>query len=132
MPNPFTRYFRIMRAWNRMAIFLLKVFPMLPSRPVDRVTKKPLVEKVTYPTLHGQAIGELYRPSGGGHHRAILVCFDFVPFEAEHPQVPRLGAALARSCFAALLYWSPAMRDLRLEPDETIFPDAGNLPSVMW
>jgi dienelactone hydrolase len=41
-----------------------------------------------------------------------------VPFETEHPQVPRLGKALARSGFTALLYWSPAMRDLRLDPDD--------------
>jgi hypothetical protein len=101
-----------------MAIFLLKVFPMLPSRPVDWITKKPVIEKVTYPTLHGQASGDLYRPSGRGQHRAILVCLGVVPFEIEHPQVPRLGKALARSGFTALLYWSPAMRDLRLEPDD--------------
>jgi len=29
-----------------------------------------------------------------------------------------LGEALARSGFAALLYWSPAMRDFRLAPDD--------------
>ena len=118
MPHPLTRFTRIVRAWTRMAIFLLKVFPMLPSKPVDWVTKKPLVEKVTYSTLYDQASGDLYRPSGGGRHGAILVCLGVVPFETEHPQVPRLGAALARSGFAALLYWSPAMRDLRLEPDD--------------
>ena len=101
-----------------MAVFLLKVFPMLPSKPVDWVTKKTLVEKVTYPTLSGQASGDLYRPSSGVRHRAILVCLGVVPFETEHPQVPRLGKALARSGFVALLYWSPAMRDLHLEPDD--------------
>jgi hypothetical protein len=118
MSNPLTNIIRTVRAWTRMAIFLLKVFPMLPSKPVDWFTKKPLVEKVTYPTLHGQASGDLYRPSGGGRHRAILVCLGVVPFETEHPQVPRLGKALARSGFVALLYWSPAMRDLRLEPND--------------
>ncbi len=46
----------------------------------------------------------------------VVVCLEVVPFGVDYPQVPRLGAALARSCFAALLYWSPAMRDLRLEP----------------
>ncbi len=118
MPNPLTRFTHIVRAWIRMAVFLLKVFPMLLSKPVDWVTKKPLVEKVTYPTLHGQATGDLYRPSGEGSYRAVLVCLGVVPFETEHPQVPRLGVALARSGFATLLYWSPAMRDLRLEPDD--------------
>src|SRR5205085_9328824 len=36
----------------------------------------------------------------------------------DHPQVPRLGRALARSGFAALLYWSPAMRDFRLDAQD--------------
>ena len=113
MSNPLTKFIRTMRAWIRMPIFLLRVSPMLPSKPVDWVTKKPIVEKVTYPTLHGPASGDLYRPSGKGQHRAIVVCLGVVPFETEHPQVPRRGEALARSGFAALLYWSPAMHDLR-------------------
>jgi hypothetical protein len=118
MSNPLTVFTHILRAWTKMAIFLLKVFPMLPSKPVDWVTEKPFIEKVTYPTLHGQASGDIYRPSGEGRHRAILVCLGVVPFETEHPQVPRLGGALARSGFVTLLYWSPAMRDLRLEPND--------------
>src|SRR5919199_3758238 len=44
------------------------------------------------------------------------ICLGVVPFGVDHPQVPRLGEALARSGFAALLYWSPAMRDFRLDP----------------
>jgi hypothetical protein len=46
----------------------------------------------------------------------MLVCLGVVPVGVDHPQVARLGDALARSGFAALLYWSPAMRDLRLDP----------------
>ncbi len=113
-----TKYYSPVRAWARMTVFLLKLFPMLPSRPVNWITPKPLVEKVTYPTLHGYATGDLYRPPGRGPHRAVVVILGVVPFGTDHPQVPRLGEALARSGFAALLYWSPAMRDLRLEPDD--------------
>jgi hypothetical protein len=46
------------------------------------------------------------------------MCLGVVPFGVEHPQVPRLEEALARSSFAALIYWSPAMRDLRLDPED--------------
>jgi dienelactone hydrolase len=102
----------------RMLVFVLKLFPMLPSRPVDWVTRKPLVEEVTYPTARGQAHGTVYRPSGSGRHPAMLVCLGVVPIGVDHPQVSRLGMALARSGFAALLYWSPAMRDFRLDPDD--------------
>lgn len=97
-------------------IFFLKVFPMLPSRPVDWVTKTPIIERVRYPTRDGSAEGEVYRPGSAGVHAGIVVCLGVVPFEVSHPQVPVLGMALARAGFAALLYWSPAMRDFRLDP----------------
>lgn len=106
------------RALSRATIFFLKVFPMLPSRPVDWVTPPPLVEKGIYPTRFGQAEGDLYQPSTGGPHPGIVVCLGVVPFGVDHPQVTVLGKALARAGFAALLYWSPAMRDFRLDPED--------------
>lgn len=111
--------FQPIRAVGRTAVFFLKVLPMLPSRPVDWMTRTPLVERVRYPTPWGAADGELYRPPGDGPHPAVVVCLGVVPFGVDHPQVPRLGQALARAGFAALLYWSPAMRDLRLDPEDT-------------
>ena len=109
---------RPIRAFARTTVFFIKVFPMLPSRTVDWVTKPPVIEKVTYPTRFGQAEGDLYRPATGGPHPGIVVCLGVVPFGVEHPQVAVLGKALARAGFAALLYWSPAMRDFRLVPDD--------------
>jgi len=114
----FARATRPVRAIARAAIFFLKVFPMLPSRPVDWVTKPPVVEKVRYPTRLGQAEGDLYRPATSGPHPGVVVCLGVVPFGVDHPQVPRLGNALARAGFVTLLYWSPAMRDFRLDPDD--------------
>jgi hypothetical protein len=105
-----------LRASARTAVCLLKVFPMLPSRPMNWVTPRPVVERFRHPTSHGPAEGDLYRPSTPGPHPGVLVCLGVVPFGVDHPQVPRLGEALARSGFAALLYWSPAMRDFRLDP----------------
>jgi hypothetical protein len=121
MPNMldvFTRATRPIRTVAKAAVFFLKVFPMLPSRPVDWLTQPPLVEKVSYPTRFGQAEGEIYRPSAPGPHPGILVCLGVVPFGVDHPQVPILGKALARAGFAALLYWSPAMRDFRLDVED--------------
>jgi dienelactone hydrolase len=106
------------RAVARSAVFLLKVFPMLPSRPVDWLTRTPAVERVRYPTRGGWAEGDLYRPSAGGRHPGLLVCLGVVPVGVDHPQVARLGEALARSGFVALLHWSPAMRDRRLDPED--------------
>ncbi len=106
------------KAAANTAVFLLKVLPMLPSGPLNWVTPAPVVERMTYPTLTGEAQGDLYRPVTAGPHPGMVVCLGVVPFDVDHPQVPRLGEALARSGFAALLYWSPAMRDLRLDPDD--------------
>lgn len=101
----------------RAAVFLLKVLPNLPSWPVDWLTAEPVVEQVRYPAPDGGTVeADLYRPGKRGSHPGIVVCLGVVPFETDHPQVPRLGEALARAGFAALLFWSPAMRDLRLDP----------------
>lgn len=118
MRDIFNRATRPFRTVAKAAIFFLKVFPMLPSRPVDWVTKPVVIDKVKYPTHSGQAEGDLYRPSSGGTYPGIVVCLGVVPFGVEHPQVAVLGNALARSGFAALLYWSPAMRDFRLDPED--------------
>lgn len=114
----FARVTLPMRAAAKAAIFFLKLFPMLPSQPVDWVTKPPVVEKVRYPTCFGQAQGDIYRPAGPGPHPGLVVCLGVVPFGVDHPQVPVLGNALARAGFATLLYWSPAMRDFRLDADD--------------
>lgn len=114
----FKRVTRPARAAFRAGVFFLKVFPMLPSRAINWVTPAPVVERVRYPTRAGQAEGDLYRPASRGPHAGIVVCLGVVPFEVNHPQVPILGSALARAGFAALLYWSPAMRDMRLEPGD--------------
>ena len=105
-----------LRAVAGSAIFFLRVFPMLPSGLVDWATESPVVERVSYRTHAGRAEGDLYRPPSGGPHPGVVVSLGVVPAGLEHPQVPRLGQALARAGFAALLHWSPTLRDLRLDP----------------
>ena len=118
MLHSFAHPMRLFRAFVSTTVFFLKVFPMLPSRFVDWVTPSPEIYTVKYPTCHGWAEGDLYRPSSDGPHPGIVVCLGVVPFGVDHPQIPILGKALARSGFAALLYWSPAMRDFRLDPED--------------
>lgn len=111
-------YFPPVQAALRTAVFVLKLMPMLPSKALDYVTPIPVIEKLEYPMVDGRATGDFYRPGGKGRHPGIVVCLGVVPFEVDHPQVPRLGEALARSGLAALLYWSPALRDFRLDPSD--------------
>lgn len=112
----FMRAARPFRAAGRAFVFFMKIFPMLPSRAVDWVTKPPVVEKVRYPTSTGMAEGELYRPAGSGPHPGIMICLGVVPFGVDHPQVPVMGRAFARAGFVNLMFWSPSMRDFRLDP----------------
>jgi hypothetical protein len=114
--NGIARFTRSFRAMSRTAVFFLKVFPMLPSRPVNWLTPAPVIEKVQYPTSSGYTEGDLYRPPSSGPHPGIVVCLGVVPFGVEHPQVAVLGKALARAGFVALLYWSPSMREFQLDP----------------
>ncbi len=109
---------RATRAAAKTAVFFLKVLPMLPSRFLDRLTTPTAIDRVEFPTTDGGTGGDLYRPRSAGPHPGIVVCLGVVPFGYDHPQIPRLGAALARSGFAALIFRSPAMSDLRLEPED--------------
>jgi hypothetical protein len=56
----------IPRAAAKTAVWLRKVFPMLPWRPLNWVTPRPVVERFGYGTSHGNAEGDLYRPSSPG------------------------------------------------------------------
>lgn len=77
-----------------------------------------MIEDVGYETQSGEVRAELYRPPGRGPHPAVVLCLGVVPFGVDHPQIPRLKAALARFGFVALIHWSDAMRDRRLVPED--------------
>jgi dienelactone hydrolase len=117
-PSRVRKFRRSFVATWKTLVFFLKVLPMLPSRALDLVTPDPIITKLRYPGRGGWVEGDLYRPSTPGPHPGMVMCLGVIPFDVNHPQIPRLGEALARSGFAALLYWSPAMRDSRLDPDD--------------
>src|SRR6188472_987279 len=118
MSTVLSRCSQMVRAAANTAAFLFKVLPNLPSRPVDWVTAAPVRDQVCYQTTQGMVEGELTRPRSAGPHPGVVLCLGVVPFDVDHPQVPRLQEALARAGFASLLYWSPAMRDFRLDPTD--------------
>jgi dipeptidyl aminopeptidase/acylaminoacyl peptidase len=107
-----------LRAHAREVAFVFKVLPMLSSGLVDRVTAAPVVEKIRYASRAGEVTADVYRPGTGRRHPAMVLCLGVVPFGVDHPQIPRLCQALARSGFVALIHWSDAMRDRRLVPED--------------
>lgn len=98
--------------------FVIRLLPMLPSKPINLFRPRPITETVQYRTLEGEVESVIQRPRDGGPHPAIVMCLGVVPFGVEHPQVPRLLEALARAGFIALIHWSGAMRDRRLVPED--------------
>jgi dienelactone hydrolase len=108
---------RTIRAIARSVVFVAKMSPVRQN-PIDRITRRPAVEHLSYPTPRGTGVGELYRPRTRGRHPGIVVSLGVLPVGVEDPRVVMVGEAFARSGFVTLLHWSPAMRDLRLDPDD--------------
>ncbi|MEZ4530043.1 MAG: hypothetical protein R2855_03345 [Thermomicrobiales bacterium] len=107
------------RAFSRTAAFVLRVMPMLPSEWLDRRSPVPRYEQVVLPGRDARVPCELYCPAGTGPFAGVVVCLGVIPFDVTHPQVKRLGTALARSGFATLIVWSSDMRSLRIAPRDT-------------
>jgi hypothetical protein len=112
------RFRHSLRGLAATAVFVFKVLPMFPSRPIDWLTPQPLREPVQYLTQRGSVEGECCRPASDGRHPGVILCLGVIPVGYDHPQVARLQEALARAGFASLLYWSPAMRDFQLDPGD--------------
>jgi dienelactone hydrolase len=106
----------------RTAAFVLELMPTLPSGLLERLAPPPVHERVTFASAGGEAVDDVFRPRGGGRRAGIVLCLGVVPAALDHPQIPRLGSALARAGFVSLVHWAPAMQDRRLDP-----ADAGGL-----
>ena len=98
-------------------MFLVKLMPV-PQEPIDWVTERPVVGKLGFRSEAGQMKADLYRPRSKGPHPGILVSLGVLPMGVVDPRAAQIGEALARSGFAALIYWSPSTGDLRLIPED--------------
>ncbi len=113
------RPWAFLRSSGRTLGFVLRVMPMLPSGWLDRFSTEPVYEQIAIPGTDARALAELYRPGTPGPHAGVVVCLGVVPFDVTHPQVKRLGSALARRGFVALIVWSADMRSLRISANDT-------------
>lgn len=103
----------------RTGAFIARLMPMLPSAWLDRRSPEPIHQQVEIPGLDARAPAELFRPDGAGPFAGVVVCLGVIPFDVTHPQVQRLGRALARRGFATVIVWSPDMRSLRISAADT-------------
>lgn len=107
------------RSGVRTAAFVLRLMPMLPSGWLDRFSPEPVYEQIVIPGPDASPPAEMFRPADRRSHAGVVVCLGVIPFDVTHPQVQRLGRALARRGFAVLIVWSEEMRSLRISPDDT-------------
>ncbi len=105
------------RAAVKTALFIPQVFNVGVS-PLNWFTPDPIVERVTFPTPHGPATGEMYRPPGEGPYAAALLFPGVAPRASSDPRVIRLSNALARSNMVTFIYWSPSMAAGHMLPED--------------
>ena len=109
------------RAMVKSALFVPQVFD-IGIKPLEWFTPRPIVEQVNFPVPNHVGQGDLYRPPGDGPYAAVLLFLGVNPAGSTDSRIVSLGEALARSNMVTLFYWSPLMRDDRMEPE-----DLGNL-----
>ena len=98
--------------------FLPEVLPNAPLRPLTWVTGDPVRQAVEYSNGAGYADADLYLPSEGRNHGAILLFLGVNPAGRDDPRVVGLGNALARSGIVAMIPWSDTMTQKRIDVDE--------------
>ena len=98
--------------------FLPEVLASSPLRPLTWVTGDPVKQPVKYSNGVGYAKADLYLPSEGQNHGAILLFLGVNPAGRDDPRVVGLGNALARSGIVTMIPWSDTMTQKRIDVDE--------------
>ncbi len=98
--------------------FLPEVLPNAPIRPLSWVTGDPVRQPVEYSNGAGYADADLYLPSEGRNHGAILLFLGVNPAGRNDPRVVGLGNALARTGIVTMIPWLDSMTQKRIDVDE--------------
>jgi acetyl esterase/lipase len=106
------------RTGFKTALFVIQVLPTGPFKPLEWFTSSPERERVRFPVTHGQGTADIYRPSGGESHPAVLLFLGVAPAGPDDPRVVNLGESLARMGIVTMFYWSPDMLDKRINPND--------------
>ena len=125
-PHPFVGTTRIdirevpagVRALGRTAAFILSMTPGPMPRLVARLTPDPVIDQLAVPGPDGPMTLDLYRPPTPGPHPGVLLSLGVLPLGVVDPRTAAIASAFARAGFVALVYWSPATRELRLDPGD--------------
>ena len=103
------------RAFVKSALFIPQVLPDIPVRPLEYVTKTPIREKITFPTLGGhKASADLYLPKGENSHPAVVFFMGVVPPDRDESRIVALAEGLARTGMVVMIPWLETQHQNRI------------------
>lgn len=73
------------------------LFVDLPVSPLKLTTSEPIKEEVTFRYGQEEVVADLYRPSDGGRHGAVVVVIGAAPRARTDPRAVRLASSAARA-----------------------------------
>jgi dienelactone hydrolase len=73
------------------------LFVDLPVSPLKLTTSEPIKEEVTFHYGQQEVVADLYRPSDGGRHGAVVVVIGAAPRARTDPRAVRLASSAARA-----------------------------------
>jgi len=79
------------------------LFVDLPVSPLKLTTSEPIKEEVTFHYGSQEVVADLYRPSDGGRHGAMMVVIGAAPRARTDPRAVRLASSAARAGTVVLI-----------------------------
>jgi len=79
------------------------LFAELPVSPLKLTTSEPIKEEVTFHYGSREVVADLYRPSGGDRHGAVVVVIGAAPRARTDPRAVRLARSAARAGVVVLI-----------------------------
>lgn len=106
------------RSAFKTTAFILQVIES-PVKPLDLFIEDPIREEVRFPQTNGEGLADLYRPSSGGRHSAVLLFLGVNPAGRNDKRVVNLAESLTKSGMIVMIPWSQSMTEYRIDPKET-------------
>jgi len=85
------------------AFMMPDLFVDLPASPLKLTTSEPIKEEVTFEYGSREVVADLYRPSDGGRHGAVVVVIGAAPRARTDPRAIRLARSAARAGIAVMI-----------------------------
>jgi len=94
------------------------LFAELPVSPLKLTTSEPIKEEVTFHYGSREVVADLYRPSGGDRHGAVVVVIGAAPRARTDPRAVRLAKSAARAGVVVLIPELEHLLDDKMVPEE--------------